>query len=262
MVIVLKHGSYLMRLSLVKINELKPHEEIVPNLVRKLKDNILRDGVYTHPIIVDINTLTILDGMHRYNALKELGANFIPAVLVDYDHSGIKIKRWWRLFDQDIHGELKKILARWGIPSKLPGSTYLELREAGNTEYFPTKNSFNAYNIMKKLEKILVNSGHKVEYVHEDLLNEALKEGKIGFAASPLTKREVRKIGLSGLLLPHKSTCHVFPARIHNVNVPLEILFLDDIKEAMMLTERLLKNRKIIRKKGRSPITEVYYVFQ
>jgi hypothetical protein len=48
-----------------------------------LRKEILKDGVLKYPIIVDENTHVILDGMHRWLALKSLGYELIPVILVD-----------------------------------------------------------------------------------------------------------------------------------------------------------------------------------
>ena len=57
-----------------------------------LKQEILRDGLLKCPIIADESSLVILDGMHRWLALKSLGYLEIPAILVDARRqTGIRI---------------------------------------------------------------------------------------------------------------------------------------------------------------------------
>jgi hypothetical protein len=76
------------------IEELKEHEEIRPDYLEALKNEILGDGILKMPICVDKKTCIILDGHHRLGALRRLGCKKIPAVLVDYQSPEIKVIPW------------------------------------------------------------------------------------------------------------------------------------------------------------------------
>jgi len=80
-----------MNIKLIPIKELKPHEKIRPAHSRYLEEKIKRDGIFTHPIIIDRATFTILDGHHRVTALKRLGIKKIPALLIDYFDPRVKV---------------------------------------------------------------------------------------------------------------------------------------------------------------------------
>ncbi|MEM3696234.1 MAG: ParB N-terminal domain-containing protein [Candidatus Bathyarchaeia archaeon] len=76
------------------INSLKPHEKGSPLYLELLKQEILRDGLLKYPIIADEKTHVILDGMHRWLALKSLGYTQIPAILVDaFQNPKIRVGR-------------------------------------------------------------------------------------------------------------------------------------------------------------------------
>ncbi len=79
---------------ILRINELRVHELIQRKKVEELKEDILREGRIKRPILVDENTLVVIDGHHRLQALKELGCKFIPALLVDYRSSDICVEPW------------------------------------------------------------------------------------------------------------------------------------------------------------------------
>ncbi|MBX5327878.1 MAG: ParB N-terminal domain-containing protein [Candidatus Bathyarchaeota archaeon] len=72
-----------LKIALLPIDELKPHEKGSPIYLELLKQEILKDGVLKYPIIADEKTHVILDGMHRWLALKSLGYTRIPVILVD-----------------------------------------------------------------------------------------------------------------------------------------------------------------------------------
>jgi len=89
----LKH-SYLNGIYFAKIRELKEHEKIDKIHLEKLKEEIKLDGILKIPIAVDKNTNIILDGHHRFHALKELKYSKIPVVFVDYRSPEIQVQGW------------------------------------------------------------------------------------------------------------------------------------------------------------------------
>jgi len=72
-----------LKVVLLPIDVLRPHEKGSPLYLELLKQEILRDGVLRYPIIADEKTCVILDGMHRWLALKSLGYKLMPVILVD-----------------------------------------------------------------------------------------------------------------------------------------------------------------------------------
>ena len=72
-----------LKIALVPIDELKPHEQGSPIYLELLRDEILRDQMLKYPIVVDEKSRVILDGMHRWLVLKSLGYALIPVILVD-----------------------------------------------------------------------------------------------------------------------------------------------------------------------------------
>lgn len=75
----------------VDLEELREHEEIRPDYLDQLKNEILSDGILKMPIAVDKTTYIILDGHHRLNALRKIGCKRIPCILFDYHSSEIEV---------------------------------------------------------------------------------------------------------------------------------------------------------------------------
>ena len=84
----------LPELRILKITDLRTHEELNKESLQKIKDS-MKLGTFTNPIIVDRNTNVILDGMHRYELLKQLEYDLIPCQLVDYLSDDIEVKSWY-----------------------------------------------------------------------------------------------------------------------------------------------------------------------
>ena len=76
---------------LIDLEELKEHEEIRPDYLEELKNEILSDGILKMPIAVDKKTYIILDGHHRLHALKKIGCKRIPVILFDYQSTEIEV---------------------------------------------------------------------------------------------------------------------------------------------------------------------------
>lgn len=87
-----------LKLAILPIDELKPHEKGSPLYLEILKQEITKDGVLKYPIIADTNTHVILDGMHRWLALKSMGYTLIPTILVD-----TRKNHWIRVGRRRIH---------------------------------------------------------------------------------------------------------------------------------------------------------------
>ncbi len=75
----------------IELEELKEHEEIRPDYLEELKNEILSDGILKMPIAVDKKTYIILDGHHRLHALKKIGCKRIPVILFDYQSPEIEV---------------------------------------------------------------------------------------------------------------------------------------------------------------------------
>jgi hypothetical protein len=73
-----------VQVTLVALDWLKCHEEVLWKKVDVLHRVTLQWGCYTRPLLVDSVTGTILDGHHRYHVGCRLGLKRLPAVLVDY----------------------------------------------------------------------------------------------------------------------------------------------------------------------------------
>src|SRR4030042_1479877 len=78
----------------IKIEELREHEEIRPDYLEELKNEIISDGILKMPIAVDKNTYIILDGHHRLHALRKMGCKKIPVILVDYQSQEVQVVTW------------------------------------------------------------------------------------------------------------------------------------------------------------------------
>eukprot|EP00928_Gymnodinium_smaydae_P089430 TRINITY_DN73399_c0_g1_i1.p1 TRINITY_DN73399_c0_g1~~TRINITY_DN73399_c0_g1_i1.p1 ORF type:complete len:630 (-),score=92.61 TRINITY_DN73399_c0_g1_i1:98-1924(-) len=86
------HPSVIEGVSLVHVDDLKPHEQVITDRVKKLMayTNTL-PSVILPAIIVDSKYQVVIDGHHRLELFKQAGMQIVPAVMVNYVHGDILV---------------------------------------------------------------------------------------------------------------------------------------------------------------------------
>jgi len=69
------------KIKIIKNSLLKEHEKVRKIYLIKLMKKIKLDKCINNPIVVDKNTMIILDGHHRFNVIKLLGLTHAPVCL-------------------------------------------------------------------------------------------------------------------------------------------------------------------------------------
>lgn len=236
-------SSLKLRLSLIPIESLKPHEETIESSTRSLAREIKQEGEVRDPLIVDQTDYIILDGMHRFNSLRLLKCRFAPCCLLDYDSDQIKVGAWYRLFVARKPDEVAKdLLNSNGLRYSEQHSTLedtsfrfpqviIVARSGCVISLLDNTDPFERARICVELEKWMVKKGYRVIYRSEITAAEQLKSGEADLViVSPVfTKNEIRECGLQEKLLPHKVTRHIIPSRPLHMNVPLSLLMDQEI---------------------------------
>jgi len=83
-----------LRYAILDIEKLRPHERTKPELLERLLEAIRAEGFLRRPVLVEDEHFVILDGHHRYEALRLLGCVRIPVYLVHYDDPAIGLTTW------------------------------------------------------------------------------------------------------------------------------------------------------------------------
>jgi hypothetical protein len=243
-----KASKLELKITLVEVDKLYIHEEIIPKILSSLVEKIKNDGVWTDPIIVDEKTMIVLDGVHRVAAAEKLGFKYIPVCLVDYDNPSIELHTWSRVFkptrrESGVIIDYLEVFLRAlnassyrsiHIPSLDIGFKMLNRRDLLGVLIYgkriiglktPSRDIKIIYDHVKRIENIAVNKGFTIEYYTEQ---DALSQAKIaeGITLIPPTikKDEVRAIVLRGEVFAHKATRHVIPTRPLRINIPLKWL--------------------------------------
>jgi L-serine kinase (ADP) len=244
-------------ITLRKTSELRPHEETVPEDLKRLVNALKDNPVLRHPIIADRTTGIVLDGTHRLAAIKQLKCNFIPSALVDYDEPQIVIERWFRLFSGPNIESLEKGLRRLkpqeisrdeGEEGLSKRRWYATVEKSTECLAFPTHNARphemfrDAYGIETAARK----EGVRVAYQDNKGLESDDPESLI-MSTIKIEKKEVVDTVQKGRLLPPKSTRHLVPSRPLGGGVPIDWLQGSDFSKAESRYNEYIESRKVRR---------------
>ena len=282
MVFKVSHPKIELELQLCETNKLHIHEEIITASVEKLIKAFKMDKYAKHPILVDKETLVVLDGMHRTVAFKHLGYKLIPVCLMDYKNPKIMVKRWFRtiITDQktskDLHNKLQELgytllettedeLQRKIDNKQLTIGIVTEEKCYGIVK--KTKNAKETYEYIKQIETKLESLRYKSGYETSDDAIRKAKEGNVlaALTTPQITKQDVVDVALAGEVFVHKATRHVIPARPLFVNVPFSWMNLDPTEANKRFVDHLSK-RKLKRLPPGQTLDRMYeeelYVFE
>jgi L-serine kinase (ADP) len=121
-------------LKLIAPGDLRPHEDVDPERVALLVDEMRAADVFYPPILIDDATGVILDGHHRWRASIELGLRVLPCYCVDY-----------------LHDDLVRIMSRRDdVAVDKPGVIATALRGA----VYPRKTTRHMYDLPETIEPI------------------------------------------------------------------------------------------------------------
>jgi len=260
---LIHHPSIRLEIKLEEVEKLHIHEEVIPDLLRKLTEEIRADGYLRHPVIVDLKTLVVLDGMHRLAAIENLGCRFIPVCLVDYDSPHILVGCWCRVINhssdfEKLVGAVREIgftveecqrETTRKLVSKRKAAISIVSRSKCFAVYGPQEIK-ETYDAIKRIELKLRSVGYSIGYDTESDALDKVSSGEVlsMFMVPNVSKRDVVTAALRGQVFAHKTTRHVVPVRPLFVNVPLEWLYGRlSLKEANEAFVRYLSKKEVTR---------------
>lgn len=226
---------------LVDIDKLLPHEEIVAGRLQNLMEKIKKEGVVDMPIIIapipGTDKYLIVDGHHRWAAVKELGYRKIPAIIIDYFDDNVKLGTWYPAIIGDIE-EILELIKKEGITiekcelkdldSLLKSGRYAFIVVGRNGLCLGIVGSISEQKVVSKiLSKLNMESKVKLAYygLKEDALRD-LEKGEIDyvFLRKEPSKEEVMELAKQRKVYSPKTTRHVLPYIPDMTNTPLELL--------------------------------------
>jgi hypothetical protein len=224
-----------MEIVLVELEGLNLHEEVDPGVLRRLLHEIEDDEALWCPVIVDKESMVVLDGTHRVNALRILGCKYVCVYFVDYSDPEIGVERWFRAIPEHLPKErVEEVAKGLGMvlipldPSGVEGVSYpvLRLRDGSSFALAPRPDSMHCFDTLHSFERRLEATGYGINYYAETDASEKLTRSAVSAVLQPpaLEKEQVVSSAVKGHVLPCKATRHVIPGRPVGVDVPLMLL--------------------------------------
>ncbi|MDH7555671.1 MAG: hypothetical protein QHG94_01860 [Candidatus Methanosuratincola sp.] len=227
-------SSCLPPVTAVAIGELRPHEEYDRKILYEVALSLQTERMVRDPIIVDASSLMILDGTHRYWALRRMGCLSVPVAMYDYASSSVGIARWNRcIASPAIFLPNRKIRVEHSNTSEALAAVMerrasLALIGASGSQLVIEEvfEIHRAYSLLSELETELRAKGCGISYATEEDSFMRLRRGEFSWIMVPpaIKKEEALEAALSGRLFPIKSTRHIIPSRPINLRIPIEWL--------------------------------------
>ena len=247
-----------MKIAIVDISSLHLHEQTIPEATERLARLLKKDGLIKDPIIVDSDSLVVLDGMHRVTAAREVGCSRIPVCLVDYDNPSIRIDTWYRAFKGAESDSLLRFIQDLGLRrSEIQlAAAESEVEKKRAVCFFANPKMcviigddthdtgiHDSYQTVSEIEAEARRRGMEVLYETAYDAKSKLRSGEFSAILGPrkVAKTDVKKYGAIDNPFPHKVTRHMIPARPLGVNFPLETLR-DDRVSLEDLNNRLVED--------------------
>ncbi len=253
------------RIKIIPIEKCLTHEGIVEKWVDQIAANIKDQGKMKNPVIVTWHDpyFIVLDGMHRYAAMKKMGVRDILACEVDYFSPKIILEGWdaflfektdIRSFLSQLFGEGEgyclKPLKNLADAKKavLERKILLAMADKNGVMLGLEKKGMNPKNLLEELcfatdrvDRTLSAKDTKVVYVDNELTLADFSETNADAVVfrPQFTKQEVVDRTLHKKPFPPKSTRHLIPERPLRIDLDLSLLS-SDINLATK--NRLLQN--------------------
>ncbi|MCE4607801.1 MAG: ParB N-terminal domain-containing protein [Caldisphaeraceae archaeon] len=189
-----------IHVGLVDVSMLKYHELAFMSHVKYLMAKIEKRGIIRKPIIVDKDTMGVIDGVHRATTLRMLKARYIPAFLIDYiNDEEIVVDKWFRTYTLKfpLHDEISHIKSILCIEGFEEASNKIKICENGIEGYIQIKNFEKEYRWYIK--------SIKIKERHANIR----KENVLTIEPPLLTKWNVIMAIKKNILLPPRSTRHI-----------------------------------------------------
>jgi hypothetical protein len=232
---------------------LLPHEQTIQSHVESLAKEIQRDGVQRDPIIVDRDSGTVLDGMHRLAAFSRLGISRAACCSVDYGSRSVTLSRWARVYTLPRGESYASALETESINRRVSLADALEALEheevglavlTSDAAYLPTRMTdlMATFELVLGLDLISEKQGWRRDFVPEDDLDISLQDNRnIVVLVRKLSKEDVVSAAENRRLFPCKTSMHRIDPRPVAVNFPLAEL---NVATSEALRERLKGKRE------------------
>jgi hypothetical protein len=246
-----------LELSVEPVEDIRLHEEVVPELLREMASALKEEGAQLDPVIVDGRTGVALDGMHRIQALKEIGAKRALVCKVNYFDPHIRLRRWLRTYV----GINTPLLEDLKVKLNLTRTTVEDAMKRVDRGLSPVgllawgwgycsmskpRSVLHDLQYVRTFDSTAADHGVRPALTEDSGVEGVSARGFVLYARRP-RKMDVIRAATMGAPMPPKTTRHLVPARPVGIGYPLDWLTDEGISggEARERLRRLLEARRV-----------------
>jgi len=219
-------------LSILPTSGLRPHEETIRKHVKTVVEELRKDLVQKDPLLIDVNTRTVLDGMHRLAAFAKLGLTNAVCCSFEYGKDAVVVGRWARVYEAESSKALKQVVEDVGLVKGVPPPEALSALEEGqaglaaiigeNARVTDRKMALaEAFSIVRRVDKAAEELGWNRKFVREDeIIVGGEPKNKLVILVRKISKGDVLSAAGTGRLFPCKTSMHAVDPRPVAVNFP------------------------------------------
>ena len=220
-----------------------------------------RTGYQRDPILVDRRTHLALDGMHRLESLRSLGAKYGVCAEFDYSDESVKIERWLRTMIAPSRKLVSTIIAKFEMDSCSNLQTAIRRVETGRSgiallssrESCVGGTGWNISDLYRKIGEVDVlceKSRTELQFSREsEKFNLFSSESVVTIFPKRLSKNDVLRIARRNELLPYKTTRYFVPVRPMGIYFPISFLRNRSLSECGKKLRQLVNLSKVILEK-------------
>jgi hypothetical protein len=244
----------------VPIEQCLLHEETDDARVERLAKRLLDDGMLRNPPVLGrhdgVESLIVLDGATRVTASRKIGLPYVVAQVVDYDDDAIQLHTWSHVLSGLALDALRETLADEPALAARPCTPYeaenaLAHRETlaylagGDGRCFALGRSADIITRAAALRRLFGGYAGRATITRVPPTDWAARldeqNASVAVVYPTYTKRDIVALAHAGAVLPAGITRHIIPGRALRINVPIDLIPLEE-KQAWL--EAWLRERR------------------
>lgn len=215
-------------ITLVDITKLHPHEMVIEDAFEGLVEQLKKDKHLKTPILISKDFI-ILDGHHRYSALRKLGVQKIPAIVLDYDDDNlVKVDTWYPVLQESLEVILSTLKQnRFEIEELLGDYKDIIKRRKATAVVGNKQKKYLVYGEREDIYAMIREFWLKdIRYADIPELAFSMTSDNVTAVVSwPYTKDEIREKGKSNTVFLPKTTRHFMDFQFPDYRVELKDLY-------------------------------------
>jgi hypothetical protein len=258
-------GGERIELSIVPLDDILPHEKTISSLLKTIRYDMRRTGCQRDPILVDRRTHLALDGMHRIEALRSLGAKYAVCAEYDFNERSVRLERWLRTLVAPSRKILSTIVSKFEMIPCTSFRTAIHDVETGRAtvallshgESFVSTKRWGIRDLYLKIgetDELCKRAKVELQFFPDtekyDLFS---SESVVTLFPAKLSKKDVLRMAENNELLPFKTTRYTVTIRPMGISYPISYLRNCTLPKCLEKLDQIVNFSKVILERRNVP---------